>query len=88
MHICDLSNYCFLVNHCYCSILYIIHGHYSLFVRASVYGISYNLIEEGVISDIIHVCDLSFDFQLGNMFYCSVLIMVQGYFLEVLEAIA
>jgi hypothetical protein len=29
-----------------------------------------------MVSDIIHVCDMSFDFQLGNMFYCSVLIMV------------
>jgi hypothetical protein len=39
-----------------------------------------------MIFDTIHVCDLSFDFQLGHMFYCSVLIMVQGDFLGVLEA--
>jgi hypothetical protein len=38
--------------------------------------------------NIIHVCDLSFDFQLGNIFYCSILIMVQRDFLKVLEAIA
>jgi hypothetical protein len=31
---------------------------------------------------------MSFDFQLGNMFYCSVLIMVQGDFLGVLEVVA
>jgi hypothetical protein len=41
-----------------------------------------------MVSDIIHVCDLSFDFQLGNVFYCSILIMVQGAFLGVLEAVA
>jgi hypothetical protein len=40
-----------------------------------------------MVTDIIHVCDLSFNFQLGNMFYCSVLIMVQENFLGVLEAI-
>jgi hypothetical protein len=37
---------------------------------------------------IIHVCDMSFNFQLGNMFYCSILIMVQEIFLGVLEAVA
>jgi hypothetical protein len=31
-----------------------------------------------MVSDIIHVCDLSIDFQIHNMFCCSVLIMVQG----------
>jgi hypothetical protein len=41
-----------------------------------------------MVSDIIHVCDISFNFQLGNMFYCSVSIMVQGDFLGVLEAVA
>jgi hypothetical protein len=40
-----------------------------------------------MVCDIIHVCDLSFDFQLGQMFYCSVLIMVQRDFLGVLEAV-
>jgi hypothetical protein len=33
-------------------------------------------------------CDLSFNFQLGNTFYCSILIMVQGDFLGVLEFVA
>jgi hypothetical protein len=41
-----------------------------------------------MVSDIIHVCDMSFDFQLGNMFYCSVLIVVQGDFLGVHEVVA
>jgi hypothetical protein len=41
-----------------------------------------------MISDIIHVCDLSIDFQFGNAFYCSVFIMVQVEFLGVLEALA
>jgi hypothetical protein len=40
-----------------------------------------------MVSDIIHVCDLSFDFQLGNVFYCSVLVMVQRHFLGVLEPV-
>jgi hypothetical protein len=40
-----------------------------------------------MVSDIIYECDMSFDFQLGNMFYCSVLIMVQRNFLGVLEAV-
>jgi hypothetical protein len=37
---------------------------------------------------IIHVCDMSFNFQLSNMFYCSILIMVLEIFLGVLEAVA
>jgi hypothetical protein len=41
-----------------------------------------------MVSDIIHVCDLSFDFQLGNMFYFSVSIMVQRVLLGVLEVVA
>jgi hypothetical protein len=41
-----------------------------------------------MVSDIIHVCDVSFDFQFGYVFFCSVLIMVQGDFLGVLEAVA
>jgi hypothetical protein len=41
-----------------------------------------------MISDIIHVCDLSIDFQFGNMFYCSAFIMVQVEFLGVLKALA
>jgi hypothetical protein len=41
-----------------------------------------------MVSNIIHVCDLSIDFLLGNVFYCSVLIMVQGDFLGVLETVA
>jgi hypothetical protein len=40
-----------------------------------------------MVSDIIHVCDLSIDFQFGNLFYCSAFIMVQREFL-VLEALA
>jgi hypothetical protein len=36
-----------------------------------------------MVSDIIHVCDLSINFQFGNMFYCSVFTMVQGDFLGV-----
>jgi hypothetical protein len=31
-----------------------------------------------MISNIIHVCNLSIDFQIHNMFCCSVLVMVQG----------
>jgi hypothetical protein len=41
-----------------------------------------------MVSDIIHVCDLSFNFQLGNVFYCSILIMVHGAFLGVPKAVA
>jgi hypothetical protein len=41
-----------------------------------------------MISDIIHVCDFSIDFQFGNVFYCSAFIIEQGEFLEVLEALA
>jgi hypothetical protein len=41
-----------------------------------------------MVSNIIHVCDLSIDFQFGNVFYCSSFIMVQGEFLGVLEALA
>jgi hypothetical protein len=47
-----------------------------------------SFIDEGMESDIIHVCDLSIDFQFGNVFYCSVFTMVQGDSLGVLEAIA
>jgi hypothetical protein len=76
IHVCDILNYCFLENLCYCSVLYIIQGHYSPIVWAHVYGISCNHIEKGMVSDIIHVCNLPIDFQLDNMFYCSALIMV------------
>jgi hypothetical protein len=41
-----------------------------------------------MISDIIHVCDFSIDFQFGNVFYCSAFIIEQGEFLGVLEALA
>jgi hypothetical protein len=41
-----------------------------------------------MVSDIIHVCDLSIDFQFGNIFYCSAFIMVHGEFLGVFEALA
>jgi hypothetical protein len=41
-----------------------------------------------MVSYIIHVCDLSIDFQFGNMFYCSAFIMVQREFLGTLEALA
>jgi hypothetical protein len=41
-----------------------------------------------MVSDIIHVCTFSIHFQFGNMFYCSVLIMVQGDFLGILQALA
>jgi hypothetical protein len=40
-----------------------------------------------MVFDNIHVCDLSIDFQFGNMFYSSILIMVLGEFLGVLEAL-
>jgi hypothetical protein len=40
-----------------------------------------------MISDIIDVCDLSIDFQFGNMFYCSIFTMVHGDFLGVLEVV-
>jgi hypothetical protein len=39
-----------------------------------------------MVFDIIYVCNLSINFQFGNVFYSSVLIMVQGEFL-VLEAL-
>jgi hypothetical protein len=68
--------------------LYIIQGYYSQVLRALVEGIGCNLIDKGMLSDIIHVCDLSFDFLFDNVCYCSVLIMVQGDYLEVLEAVA
>jgi hypothetical protein len=40
-----------------------------------------------MVFDIIHVCDLSIDFQFGNKFYCSVFTMVHGDFLEILEVV-
>jgi hypothetical protein len=40
-----------------------------------------------MVSDIIHICDLSIDFKFGNMFYCSFVTMVHGDFLGVLEVI-
>jgi hypothetical protein len=59
--------------------------HSTLFtVRALVYGIRCYLIEEGMVSDIIPVCDVSVDFQFCNVFCCSFLIMVQGEFSGVL----
>jgi hypothetical protein len=88
IHVCVLLSYCFLTNLCYCSVLYIIYGHYSPIVRAPIKGISCNIIEEGMVSNIIHVCDMSFDFSLGNLFYCSVLIMVQVDFLGVLAVVS
>jgi hypothetical protein len=39
-----------------------------------------------MILGIIHVYDMSFDFQLSNVFYCFILIMVHGDLLRVLEA--
>jgi hypothetical protein len=41
-----------------------------------------------MVSDIIHICNLSIDFQFRNVFCCSILIMVQGEFFRVLEALA
>jgi hypothetical protein len=38
--------------------------------------------------DIIHVCDISINFQFDNMFYCFIFTMVHGDFLEVLEVVA
>jgi hypothetical protein len=50
-------------------------------------GVSSYLIDEGMIFNIIHVCDLSIDFQFDNIFYCSVFTMVHGDFLGVLEVV-
>jgi hypothetical protein len=36
---------------------------------------------------IIHVCNLSMDVQNGNMFYCSVLIILQRELSGILEAL-
>jgi hypothetical protein len=36
----------------------------------------------------VTVCDLSINFQFGNVFYCSAFRMVQGEFLGVIEALA
>jgi hypothetical protein len=41
-----------------------------------------------MVPDIIHVCDLSMDVQNGNMFYCSVLIMLRGALSRFFEALA
>jgi hypothetical protein len=41
-----------------------------------------------MVSNIIYVCDLSIDFQFGNMFSCSIFTTVQRDFLEVLEVVA
>jgi hypothetical protein len=41
-----------------------------------------------MVSNIIHVYDISIDFQFGNVFYCSIFIMVQRDFLGVLEVVA
>jgi hypothetical protein len=41
-----------------------------------------------MVSDIIHVYDRSINFQFGNMIYCSVLIIAQGEFFRVLEALS
>jgi hypothetical protein len=57
-------------------------------VRALVYVINCYLIEKGMVSDIIHVCDRSIDFQVGNVFYYSILIIVQREFFGVLEALS
>jgi hypothetical protein len=40
-----------------------------------------------MVPNFIHVCGLSMDVQNGNMFYCSVLIMLQGELSGVLEAL-
>jgi hypothetical protein len=37
-----------------------------------------------MVSNVIHVCDLSIDFHFCNVFCCSILIMVQGEFSGVL----
>jgi hypothetical protein len=50
--------------------------------------ISCYLIEEGMVSGIIHVYNISINFQFGNVLYCSVLIMVQGDFSGVLGVVA
>jgi hypothetical protein len=41
-----------------------------------------------MVCDINHVCDLSIDFQFVNMFCCSILILLLGKILLVLEALA
>jgi hypothetical protein len=41
-----------------------------------------------MVTDIIHVCDLSIDFQFDNMFYCSIFTMIQRDFLGVFEDVA
>jgi hypothetical protein len=41
-----------------------------------------------MIPNIIHVCDLSIDFQFCNLFCCSILIMVHEEFFGVFEALA
>jgi hypothetical protein len=41
-----------------------------------------------MVSNIIHVSDLSINFQCSNMFYCSVFTMVHRGFLGALEVVA
>jgi hypothetical protein len=41
-----------------------------------------------MVSDIIHVCDISINFQFGNIFYRFAFILVQWQFLGVIEALA
>ncbi len=41
-----------------------------------------------MVSGIIHVYNISINFQFGNVFYCFVFTMVQGDFLGVLEVVA
>jgi hypothetical protein len=41
-----------------------------------------------MVSNITHVCDLSINYQFGNVFYCSIFTMLQGDFLGVLEVVA
>jgi hypothetical protein len=41
-----------------------------------------------MISDIIHVCDISINFKFSKMFYCSAFIIMHEEFLGVLKALA
>jgi hypothetical protein len=50
-------------------VLYIIQRHYSPVLRALLYETNCYLIEEGMVADIIHVCDLSINFQFLNVFF-------------------
>jgi hypothetical protein len=51
------------------NVLYIIQGYYSLVLRALLNGTGCYLIEEGMVADIIHICDISIVFQFLNVFF-------------------